>query len=116
VAAETVEGPDRRISVWHPDVDVQSPDRSSDRISEQVADALVALLVGDLGLTLHRRRMRPRPKQPRPRRDDRPAQTAERTYRLASASTDVRDELHLTRVQLALDRSFNRTEPLQHGR
>jgi len=64
---------------------VQSPDRRSDRIPEQVAGCAVALLVGD----------RPHPPSPTdasptqaapPVRDDRPAQTAERTYRLASAA------------------------------
>ena len=72
--------------VGHPDVDVQPADRRRDRVAEQVADALVALLVGDLGVALGRRRVRPRAEQPGAGRDDRAAQPAERADRLAGAA------------------------------
>ena len=53
-------------------------DRRRDRVAEQVADALVALLVGDLGVALGRRRMRARAEQPGAGRDDGAPQPAER--------------------------------------
>ena len=52
VAAQAVEGADRGLGVRHPDVDVRPADGRRDGVAEQVADALVALLVGDLGLAL----------------------------------------------------------------
>ena len=76
VAPQAVEHSDRRIGVRHPDVDVQSADRCGDRIAQQLADALVTLLVSDLRLALDGRGMRPGPEQPRPRLEDRPAQAA----------------------------------------
>jgi len=57
MAAQAVERSNRGVGVRHPHMDVQSTDRSGDRVPEQVADALVALLVGDLGRTLGRGRM-----------------------------------------------------------
>ena len=116
MASQTVEDPDRRPGVRHPDVDMQSSDRRCNRVPEQLADALIALLIGDLRLTLDRRRMRPRSQQPRPRRENRPAQTAERTDRLASAATDVGDQLNQASMELALDRSVNPAKPLLYRR
>ena len=116
MASQTVEDPDRRLGVRHPDVDMQSSHRRCNRVPEQLADALIALLIGDLRLTLDRRRMRPRSQQPRPRLQNRPAQTAERTDRLASAATDVGDQLNQASMQLALDRSVNRAKPLLYRR
>ena len=48
---------DRGLGVRHADVDVQPADRRRDGVAEQVADPLVALLVGDLRLALERRGM-----------------------------------------------------------
>ena len=90
---------------------MQPSDRRCDRIAEQLPDALIALLVGDLRLTLDRRRMRPRAEQPRPRLENRPAQTTQLTDRLAGAAADIRDQLHLTSMELKFDRSVNRTKP-----
>ena len=105
VPAQPVEGADRRLGVRHPDVDVQAADRRGDGVAEQVADALVALLVGDLGLAFGGRRMRARAEQPRARVDDGPPQAVEHVDRLAGAGADVGDELELTGVELALHRA-----------
>ena len=112
VAAQAVEHLNRCVGVRHPDVDMQPPDRRCDGISEQLADALIPLLVGDLRLTLDRRRMRPRSEQPRSRLQNRPAQIAERIDRLTGAATDIRDQFHLTSMQLPLDPSVHRAEPI----
>lgn len=48
------------------------------------------------------------------RRDE--PEPAERTDRLASAATDVGDQLNQTSMQLALDRSVNRAKPLLYRR
>jgi hypothetical protein len=60
--------------------------------------------------------MRPRAEQPRPRRENRPAQTAQRTDRLASAATDAGDQLNPASMQLAFNRSVNRAKPLPRRR
>ena len=54
------------------------PTGVADGVAEQVADPLVALLVGDLRLALARRRVGARPEQARPGGEHRAAQPAER--------------------------------------
>jgi hypothetical protein len=57
----------------------------------------------------------PDPSSP-PRRENRPAQTAERIDRLANAATDAGDQLNQASMQLALDRSVNRGKRLLYRR
>jgi hypothetical protein len=115
VAAQPVEGSDRRLGVRHPDMDVQAADRRGDGVAEQVADALVALLVGDLGVAFGGRRMGTRAEQPCAGVDDGPPQAVEHLDRLRRAGADVGDELELTRVQLALHRALHGPDPLLDG-
>ena len=112
VTAQPVEGADRRLGIGHPDVDVQAAHRGGDGVAEQIADALVALLVGDLGLAFGRTRMGARAEQPGARVDDGAAQAIERVDRLRRAGADVGDELELARVELALHRAAHVTDPL----
>jgi hypothetical protein len=54
VATEVVEGADGGVGVGHSDVHVQAAHRRNCRVPEQIADVLVAVLIGDLGLALDR--------------------------------------------------------------
>ena len=111
VAAQPVEGADRRLGIGHPHVDVQAADRRRHRVAEQVADALVALLVGDLGVALGGGGMRAGAEQPRAGGDDGPPQPVERVDRRAGAVADLGDQLDLAGVQLALHRPVDRRRP-----
>src|SRR6185503_17729134 len=66
-----------------------------------------------LGVVLGRRGVRARAEHSRAGRDDRAAEPAERPDRLAGAVADVRDQLDLARVQLALDGAVDRAEPVE---
>ena len=109
VAAQAVEHADRGLGVGHAHVDVDRRDRRRERVAEQVADQLVALLVGDLRVALARRsgacptRRSPMPVSSTARR--RPASTS-----IASATSvaDVGDQLDLAGVDLALDLAARR--------
>jgi hypothetical protein len=93
-------------------VNVKSGDRRGYSIPEQVTDTLVALLVGDIRVALHCRRMRPRTEQTRAGREDRTAHPGERCGGFARALAHVGDELDLAGVQLTLYRPSDRPEPL----
>ncbi len=113
--AQAVEGADRRLRVGHADVDVQAADRRRDGIAEQLADLLVALLVGDLALALLGRGMRAGAEQPDAGREHAGAQRCERASGLAGGRADVGDQLDLRGVQLALDFAGDGPEPALHG-
>ncbi len=116
VAAQAVEGANRGLCVGHADVDVQTAHRRRDRVAEQLADPLVALLVGDRRIAFAGRRVGARAEQPGARGDHRGAQLGECLDRLSGRAADVRDQLDLTGVQLALDGPRDRAEPRLHRR
>ena len=68
VAPEAVEGADGGVGVRHAHVDVGAADGVGARVAQEVADALVALLVGDAGRALGRGGMRARAQEPGARR------------------------------------------------
>ena len=117
VATQPVERAYRRVRVGHADMDVQPADGRRDGVAEQLADSLVALLVGDLGGAFGCRGVRARAEQPGAGREHGAAELCETFDDLARAVADVGDQLDLTRMQLALDLALlERREALLDGR
>ena len=115
MAPEAVEGADGGVGVRHAHVDVGPADGVGARVAQEVADALVALLVGDPGRALGRGGMRARAQEAGARRQHRPAQPAQGADGLAGVPAHVRDELDLAGVQLLLDATVDVAEPRHDG-
>jgi hypothetical protein len=94
---------------------MQAGDGCGHGIPERVADQLVALLVSDVGVALHRGGMRARGQQPGPGRQHGSPHITQRTHGFAAAVADIGDQLDLTGVQLALDRPRDRTQAFVNG-
>ena len=115
VAAKPVEDPDGGLRVRHPDVDVQPADRRGGGVAEQVPDLLIPFLVGDLGVVLAGRGMRPRPDQTGAGHPHRVPHRAELVDRVAGVCAHLTDELHLAGMQLGLDAAAYRAQLPLHG-
>ena len=97
VAAQAVEHADRGVGVGHADVDVQRADRRRAGVAEQLVDALVAALLGELRVALDGRRVRAAgDDRPRPWRAPRgAARTARRRPRARVVQTPVMSSIWL---------------------
>ena len=103
VAAQAVEDADRGVGVGHADVDVQRADRRRAGVAEQLVDALVAALLGELRVALDGGRVRAAGDDPGAGGEHRTAQLAELLDGLRDGRADAGDELDLAAVQLVLD-------------
>ena len=101
--AQAVEGADRGLGVRHPDVHVQTGDGRHRGVAQEVADLLIAGLVGDLGAALERARMGAGAQQAGPACAGGAAHVGERGDRLAGGRAHLRDELDLAGVKLLLE-------------